>query len=93
MFRLNEEIAKLLEKYPDPREGGIGLYKDEQRKLRAAAPPRYGVVADNKDPQCLGRVRVACDMIAPGAVTDWIPMVSRGAGNGSGWWQLPDIGT
>jgi phage baseplate assembly protein gpV len=32
-------------------------------------------------------------MIAPGAVTDWIPMVSRGAGNGSGWWQLPDIGT
>jgi hypothetical protein len=33
MFNLREGMAKLLEKYPDPREGGIGLYKNGQGKL------------------------------------------------------------
>jgi uncharacterized protein involved in type VI secretion and phage assembly len=32
-------------------------------------------------------------MIAPGAVTGWIPLISPGAGKDRGWWQLPDIGT
>jgi uncharacterized Zn-binding protein involved in type VI secretion len=33
-------------------------------------------------------------MIAPGAVTDWIPIAGMGrGGDGHGFWQTPDIGT
>jgi phage baseplate assembly protein gpV/uncharacterized Zn-binding protein involved in type VI secretion len=86
-------LERLSKKYPDPRKSHGGIVEFNRREERKAAAPRYGVVSDNKDPLCLGRLRVACDMIAPGAVTGWIPMVRMGAGKGSGWWQLPDIGT
>jgi phage baseplate assembly protein gpV len=38
-------------------------------------------------------VRVSSDLIAPGAVTPWIPVIAPGAAKKTGWWQLPDIGT
>ncbi|MDR3131208.1 MAG: hypothetical protein LBU18_06645 [Treponema sp.] len=34
----------------------------------------------------MGRVRVACAMIAPGAVTGWIPVIHKWAGKKCGWW-------
>jgi hypothetical protein len=93
MFNLRREIEALLKKYPDPRKKAAGLYEFRKRQVREAALPRYGTVVDNKDPQCLGRVKVACDTIGPGVITPWIPVISPGAGPGYGWWQLPDIGT
>ena len=93
MFSLSREIERLLEKYPDPRRGSEGVMAFNKRQIADACFPRPGVVADNKDPLCLGRVRVACDMIAPGAVTGWIHVLSQGAGKNCGWWLLPDIGT
>lgn len=93
MLSLRRDLEELLKKYPDPRKREMGLIEFSERELVALALPRYGTVSDNKDPQCLGRVRVACDMIAPGAVTPWIPIVSLGATKKTGWWQLPDIGT
>jgi phage baseplate assembly protein gpV/uncharacterized Zn-binding protein involved in type VI secretion len=83
----------LLKKYPDPRKGVTGALEFQRKKYAEACPPRLGIVVDNKDPDCLGRVKVACDMIAPGAITPWIPLVQGWAMDGQGWWQLPDIGT
>jgi phage baseplate assembly protein gpV len=69
----------------------------QQRAMSAyeknGAMPRYGIVTDNKDPDCLGRLRVSCDTIAPGAVTGWLPFIHVGITKDAGWWQLPDIGT
>ncbi len=93
MLDLDREINKLLEKHPDPRKGIDGRIEFRKRKETEAGLPRFGTVVDNKDPQCLGRVRVACDTIAPGAVTPWIQIIALGATNKTGWWQLPDIGT
>jgi phage baseplate assembly protein gpV len=90
---LSREINGLLEKYPDPRKGAEGRIDFIKRKETEAGLPRFGTVVDNKDPQCLGRVRVACDTIAPGAVTPWIQIIAPGATKETGWWQLPDIGT
>ena len=76
MFNLKEEIERLLEKYPDPRKGGEGILEFRRKQETKCGLPRYGIVVDNKDPLCLGRVRVACDTIAPGAITPWIPVIS-----------------
>ena len=91
MFSRKAEIEKLLEKYPDPRkEDGILQFRRKQEAKDVL--PRYGIVVDNKDPNQLGRVRVACDTIAPGAITPWIPVLQMGASKKSGWWLIPDIG-
>ena len=49
---------------------------------------RLGVVADNKDPECKGRIRIQCDMISPGSVTPWVHIAHKH----KGVWRLPDIG-
>ncbi len=93
MPSIREEMEALLKKYPDPRKGVAGLLEFQKKQYDASCPPRLGTVVENKDPDCLGRVRVACDMIAPGAITPWIPLVNSWAMDGQGWWQIPDIGT
>ena len=49
---------------------------------------RLGVVADNKDPECKGRIRIQCDMISPRSVTPWVHIAHKH----KGVWRLPDIG-
>lgn len=92
MFNFRKDMEELLKKYPDPRNA-FGIAEFNRRQESRACLPRYGVVADNRDPARLGRIRVACDMIAPGAVTSWIPIMRPYASADSGWWYLPDIGT
>jgi len=90
---LNKEINSLLEKHPDPRKGAEGRIDCIKKKEAEACLPRLGIVTDNKDPMCLGRVRAACDTIAPGAVTPWMQVIALGAAKKTGWRQLPDVGT
>ena len=56
-------------------------------------PFTLGIVADNRDPECLGRVKVQLDLLSPGCVSPWYPMGGRWTGGGQGLWSLPDIGT
>ena len=88
MQRFEGELRRLLEKYPDPRKGWQGIQEFKLKQLAQLCPARLGVVADNKDPECKGRIRVQCDMIGPGAVTPWIQIVHKH----KGIWRLPDIG-
>lgn len=93
MLCLREDIEELIGKYPDPREGEEGAAAFRMDRESRAALPRFALVADNKDPLGLGRIRVAGDMMSPGALTDWIPIARPFRGDpGSGAWLLPDIG-
>ncbi|MCR5435848.1 MAG: phage baseplate assembly protein V, partial [Treponema sp.] len=92
-FDIDKKIAKLKEKCPDPREGQIGKWLFTQKKNQAHFPMILGIVTDNKDPDCLGRVRVSMDMIVPGAQTPFIPIAGQWKKKESGWWVLPEIGT
>jgi len=93
VFNARREIERLLEENPELREITMGTR--EYRKLMEAelGAPRPGRVVDNRDPLERGRVRVASDVLGPGVLTDWVPVLALGASNGCGWWQLPDIGT
>ncbi|MDR0320569.1 MAG: phage baseplate assembly protein V [Treponema sp.] len=93
IFNLNEEIDRLRREHPEVRAGRDWTphYLEMQETDRGF--PRYGTVVDNKDPKCMGRIRVAADTIAPGVITPWIPVIALGATKNTGWWQLPDIGT
>ena len=89
MFNLQRELCELLKKYPDPREGEMGKIKYELSHARGQSTPLYkGIVVDNKDPECRGRIRVSSDMLSPGSVSPWLPVVHYH----HGLWQLPDIG-
>ena len=76
MFNLQQELLNLLKKHPDPRKGASGIIEFCQQMEAMRGLPRLGIVSDNKDPMRLGRVRVASELIGPGAVTSWIPVIS-----------------
>jgi uncharacterized Zn-binding protein involved in type VI secretion len=94
-MNIEREIDKLLKtgKYSDPRLGSLGKTFLREKNIRNEALPRYGIISDNKDPLYLGRVRVSCDLISPGTITPWIPMIRSYSQKNTGIWYLPDIGT
>lgn len=90
-YRIEQKIEELLAGNPDPREPA-GVSELIERKYRAGCPPAYGIVADNKDPECLGRVRVVLPLVGPEAMTPWY-QVAGNRKEGNGVWALPEIGT
>ena len=87
-----KELSELLEKYPDPRENN-GRSKFETRLYHTENPPTYGIVSDNRDPDYLGRVRVQLPLLGENVVSPWYQILNPWAGEESGLWALPDIGT
>ena len=51
----------------------------------------YGKVTDVKDPDKLGRIKVAIDSAGKDAETAWLPMLSLQAGKESGFFVMPDV--
>ena len=93
MLEVARKLTKLLESEPDPREGAGGRREFNQTKLLMRGPPTVGVVTDNRDPDCLGRIRISYDTVVPGSVSPWLPVIGQGRGKGKGMWTLPEIGT
>ena len=93
MLEVARKLTKLLESEPDPREGAGGRREFNQTKLLMRCPPTVGVVTDNRDPDCLGRIRISYDTVVPGSVSPWLPVIGQGRGKGKGMWTLPEIGT
>ncbi|MCQ2584697.1 MAG: phage baseplate assembly protein V [Treponema sp.] len=90
-YKLEQKLKELLKKYPDPRNKD--LYGFNQTKFHEENAFVFGIVVDNKDPDCLGRVRVQMDLLAPGCVGPWYHMSNMWTGNQQGFWTLPDLGT
>jgi hypothetical protein len=90
-MHLDDEIERLVKRYSDHHTDDAGTPDFVNRQELGAFC--YGWVCDNKDPACLGRVRVSSPAIAPGLATPWIPLTRPWASTGSGWWYLPDVGT
>lgn len=92
---MNQNIRKKLETCKDTQEDihGNGIYSHRQKAFHVNNPFTLGIVADNRDPECLGRVRVQLDLLSPGCLSPWYPMGGRWTGGGQGLWSLPDIGT
>ena len=93
MLEVARKLTKLLESEPDSREGAGGRREFNQTKLLMRCPPTVGVVTDNRDPDCLGRIRISYDTVVPGSVSPWLPVIGQGRGTGKGMWTLPEIGT
>lgn len=92
---MNQNIRKKLETYKETQEDthGNGMYSHSQKAFHEDNPFMPGIVTDNRDPECLGRVRVQLDLLSPGCASPWYPMGGRWTGGGNGFWMLPDIGT
>lgn len=92
---MNQNIRKKLELYKETLEDTHenGMYSHSQKAFHGDSPFTLGIVADNRDPECLGRVRVQLDLLAPGCVSPWYQIGGRWTGGGHGFWTLPDIGT
>ncbi|WP_327343097.1 phage baseplate assembly protein V [Streptomyces europaeiscabiei] len=50
-----------------------------------------GIVTNNRDPDGLGRVKVALPWLADDAETDWARVAVPMAGAGRGFWFLPEV--
>ena len=93
MLDINRKISELLQSEPDPRGGAGGRSEFSQTQLLMGCPPVVGVVTDNRDPECIGRIRISHDSTVPGSASPWLPVIGQGRGKGKGMWTLPEIGT
>ena len=75
MLEVARKLTKLLESEPDSREGAGGRREFNQTKLLMRCPPTVGVVTDNRDPDCLGRIRISYNTGMPGSVSPWLPVI------------------
>ena len=93
MMDINAKIKELLQKEPDPRGGAAERTERAQKLLLWGCPPVLGAVTDNRDPECLGRVRISLDALIPGSESTWLPVAGGSRKGGAGLWTLPEIGT
>ena len=92
MLDVEREIEELLTKHPDPRESA-GFSDFHTKLFNESCPPTWGIVSDNKDPECLGRLRVQLPLVGGGTISPWYQTLNMWVAQEQGIWCLPDIGT
>ena len=93
MLDLSEKIRALEKKHGDLSSGRIGKEAQARKEQFKLCYPVMGQVVDNKDPESIGRIRVSQDMVSPGSISEWLPIVGQWKQKESGWWTLPELGT
>ena len=93
MLDLSEKIRALEKKHGDLSSGQIGKEAQARKEQFKLCYPVMGQVVDNKDPENIGRIRVSQDMVSPGSISEWLPIVGQWKQKESGWWTLPELGT
>ena len=93
MQDLSEKIRALEKKHGDLSSGRIGKEAQARKEQFKLCYPVMGQVVDNKDPESLGRIRVSQDMVSPGSISEWLPIVGQWKKKESGWWTLPELAT
>ena len=93
MLDLSEKIRTLEKKHGDLKSGQIVKEAQARKEQFKLCYPVMGQVVDNKDPESLGRIRVSQDMVSPGSISEWLPIVGQWKKKESGWWTLPELGT
>ena len=93
MLDLSEKIRALEKKHGDLKSGRIGKEAQARKEQFKLCYPVMVQVVDNKDPESIGRIRVSQDMVSPGSISEWLPIVGQWKKKESGWWTLPELGT
>ena len=93
MLDIEAKIRELEKKHGDLRSGQIGKEAQARKEQFKLCYPVMVQVVDNKDPESLGRIRVSQDMVSPGSISEWLPIVGQWKKKESGWWTLPELGT
>ena len=86
------KIRELEGRHGELSTGQIGRASHWRKTGFQACHPVLAAVVDNRDPECLGRIRVSQEMFAPGSASVWLPIVGHWKKKESGWWALPEIG-
>ena len=86
------KIRELEGRHGELSTGQMGRASHWRKTAFQACHPVLAAVVDNRDPECLGRIRVSQEMFAPGSVSVWLPIVGHWKKKESGWWALPEIG-
>ena len=68
----------------------ISTHPQEPERVPEGAILACGIVSDVRDPEKLGRVRLTLPAVG-GVETDWLEVVSCGAGAGKGFLYLPSV--
>ena len=75
-------VAELVADAPGGHKGSLG---------HTVPGVSTGIVSNNNDPEGLGRVKVRFPWLSEDAETGWVPIASPMAGNGRGFYFLPEV--
>jgi uncharacterized protein involved in type VI secretion and phage assembly len=85
----HEEFDRIWRKLYHPNDK---IQKMQYRPPEQCKGWQQGIVVDNKDPMCLGKLRVHFPMWGKDCITGWIPCAGIYRDKDQGFWGLPNIG-